>query len=161
MSILGIDPGINGGLALISDDGAMAEYIPTLGGYIDLPTLATWLRENQTRIDGAYLEHVHAIFGSSAGNTFTFGRVFGAVEALLAALKIPYVLVQPKVWQKVIHAGIDKNLKAKEKSRIAASRLFPNIDLRATERSKVPHDGMTDALLIAEYGRRTHGAVQK
>ncbi len=42
----------------------------------------------------------------------------------------------------------------KTKSILAASRLFPRVDLRRTARSKVAHDGLTDALLIAEFGRR-------
>ena len=33
-------------------------------------------------------------------------------------------------------------------------RLFPDINLLATPRSRKPHDGMAEALLIAEYGRR-------
>ena len=33
-------------------------------------------------------------------------------------------------------------------------RLFPGVNLKATDRCKKDHDGMAEALLIAEYGRR-------
>jgi len=32
--------------------------------------------------------------------------------------------------------------------------LFPKVNLLMTERSSVPHDGLVDALLMAEYARR-------
>jgi hypothetical protein len=33
-------------------------------------------------------------------------------------------------------------------------KLFPGVDLRATERSRKPSDGLAEALLMAEYARR-------
>jgi len=36
-----------------------------------------------------------------------------------------------------------------------AKRLFPGIDLRRTERSRKDDDGLAEALLMAEYARRT------
>jgi hypothetical protein len=44
----------------------------------------------------------------------------------------------------------------KKMSELAAKRLFPNVDLRATERCKISHDGIVDALLIAYYGSTIH-----
>lgn len=35
-----------------------------------------------------------------------------------------------------------------------AQELFPDVSLLASDRCKRPHDGLADALLIAEYGRR-------
>jgi hypothetical protein len=32
--------------------------------------------------------------------------------------------------------------------------LFPKVNLLMNEKSSVPHDGLVDALLIAEYARR-------
>ena len=39
----------------------------------------------------------------------------------------------------------------------AAMMLFPDQALLATERSRKPHDGLADALLIAEYCMRSMG----
>jgi hypothetical protein len=45
----------------------------------------------------------------------------------------------------------------KQRSIIAAKRLFPEVSLRRTERSRKDDDGISDAILLAEYGRRIHG----
>ncbi len=45
----------------------------------------------------------------------------------------------------------------KEYAYTTAHRLYPSVSFLATDRCSVPHDGMVDALLIAEYGRRTAG----
>lgn len=42
----------------------------------------------------------------------------------------------------------------KATSLLAAKRLFPNETFLATARSKVPHDGIVDAVLIGEYCKR-------
>jgi hypothetical protein len=42
----------------------------------------------------------------------------------------------------------------KTASIVVAKRLFPNVNLARTEKSKTPDSGLADALLIAEYARR-------
>ncbi len=42
----------------------------------------------------------------------------------------------------------------KAMSLVAAQRIFPNESFLATERSSVPHDGLVDAALICEFGKR-------
>jgi len=37
---------------------------------------------------------------------------------------------------------------------VAAKRLFPGQDFTLTERATKAHDGMVDALLMSEYGKR-------
>lgn len=117
------------------------------------------------------IESVHAIFGSSAKATFAFGEINGILKGLLMANKIPYHLVPPKTWQKEMWDNKDlvvsyktitvkgkdvskKDINTKQTSINAAKRIFPNIDLRKTERCKNPDDNKVDSLLIAEYGRR-------
>lgn len=159
MAILGIDPGLEGGLALVNQGGsAVYEPMPTLaakkGDILDLPSLTRWLKAHKSSIEIAYLEMVASRPGQSAPSVFKFGRGYGAIEGILTALEIPYQLVPPKQWCKLMHAGIEA-ADPKQKSLIAVSRLFPGIDLRATPRSKKPHDGMVDALLIASFGLRS------
>jgi crossover junction endodeoxyribonuclease RuvC len=147
MKLCGIDPGRNGAFAIISQDGLIVEPMPTLPQGIDLNLVREWLAANNPDI--VYLEEVHAIFKASASSTFSFGRYFGALEGMLHGLKIPYILVQPKVWQKLVHEGIHakKDMKAKDRSRLAASRLFPGMKMS---------EGEMDAALIALYGWRTY-----
>jgi hypothetical protein len=111
------------------------------------------------------LEDVHSIFGASSSSTFDFGWGLGVIEGVLVANKIPYTKVQPKKWQKEMFEGIPlqqkpsstgKTMKTDTKAMAeqAAKRLFPSIDLRATERSKKSSDGKVDALLMCEFCRR-------
>lgn len=117
------------------------------------------------------IEDVHALHMTSASSTFTFGFNKGYLVGLLAANKIPYVLVQPKVWQKEMWTNSDmvvnykkvvvkgkettrKEVDTKATSINAAKRLFPNIDFRKTERCKKIDDNKVDATLMSEYARR-------
>lgn len=117
------------------------------------------------------IEDVHAIYGSSAKGTFSFGFQKGYLIGLLTACKIPYVLVQPKEWQKEMWGNSDivvkykevtikgkktirKEINTKETSINTAKRLFPCIDFRKTERCKKIDDNKVDATLMSEYARR-------
>lgn len=153
--ILGVDPGREGALALI---GETVKTVPLkiLDGRLDLHWLAAWLRFHP-EIKMVGLEEVHAVFGSSAGATFSFGWGLGAIQGVLSTLHLPYRLIPPKVWQKTL--GITHEPKTppklrKEKNLAVCKKLFPAVNLLATERSKVPHMGIVDALLISEYTRR-------
>jgi hypothetical protein len=168
MIYIGIDVGLNGAISIINDDKSVKFFImPTLGKtkkQIDLQKLIEIMQEHKNSC--CVIEDVHAIHGCSAGSTFAFAKACMAVEAVCAFLKIPYKLVAPKTWQKEMHEGIPKMYKplkknqkkpsidAKEMSKMAYNRLFPNLDARASDRCKNQHDGVIDSVLIAEYCRR-------
>ena len=173
MNFIGIDPGKTGAIVKIESSGYVRCYVtPVIGKEIDWAVFADLLRQEDTHV---FLEHVHAMFGSSAKATFTFGGCFEGSKALIAALRMPFTLVQPKKWQEEMYQGIPEIRKpsykvtkpgkffgqirkgsrdTKAMSLLAAKRLFPNVDLRKNDRCKIAHDGIVDALLIAEYGRR-------
>ena len=117
------------------------------------------------------IEDVHAIFGSSAKSTFSFGFNKGYLIGLLAANRIPYVLIQPKEWQKEIWINADmvvnykkvkirdkivskKEVDTKKTSINAAKRLFPTADFKRNNRCKIIDDNKVDATLMSEYARR-------
>jgi|SRR6056297_316491 len=174
---IGIDPGKNGFICIMNDldgmiingdnpDITIKEYynIPIIGQEVDLNTMDSIFKNISmgVRFENYHccIEDVHAIFGSSAKATFSFGWIVGVLEALLVAHGIPYTKVKPKEWQKEMWQGVPIQKKpngrtdTKAMSLLAAKRLFPNEDLTATERSVKPHDGKIDALLLAEYCRR-------
>lgn len=140
MIYIGIDPGKNGGLAVITDTEAYT--VPLT-------------RENLLYHIGIHkgarcvLEKVGAMPGQGVVSMFTFGEGYGYIQGVLEAHKIPYELVHPKKWKKEFSITQDKNL-----SIDVAKRLFPCVSLKATPRCKKDHDGMAEALLMAEYGRR-------
>ena len=131
----------------------------------------------------AGIEDLHSIYGSSAKSNFQFGVNNGLVVGFLQTIEFPHIKISPKKWQKEMWQGIrpvmipsmEKKKKGqpavqkknkdgspkykvdtKATSLIAAKRLFPTESFLATERSKVPHDGIVDAVLIAEYCRRKY-----
>ena len=134
-------------------------------------------KENNNKLI-VFIEKVHAIFGAAAGATYEFGRINGLLEGFLAAYGLKYVQVPPKLWQKEVYAGIPEirkpghkakrkgggttfvkgRLETKRMSAMAAARLFPNDDFRASDWCGNPHDGIVDAVLLAEYGNRKYVA---
>ena len=84
---------------------------------------------------------------------FTYGDHFGQLQGFLMAFGIPFTLVSPVTWTKVMHTGIDASLPAKKKSMLAFQRSAVNVTL-IPPGCRVPHDGLVDAYLIAEWGRR-------
>jgi crossover junction endodeoxyribonuclease RuvC len=143
---IGIDPGKDGAMAIIAPNETYVipfsetDYIKELG-YIDTEHYKVF----------CILEHVGAMPGQGSVSMFNFGANFGFIRGLLSANRIPYELVRPQKWKKAFSCTSDKNTAIE-----VAKRLFPNIDLRRTPKCKGPHDGICEALLMAEYGRRIY-----
>jgi hypothetical protein len=141
MTIIGIDPGVNGAIAWITDGKPCVEKMPdTLQ---DLWELIVFISLNAgsggTGIH-AYLEQVHSSPQMGVKSAFTFGNGFGHLEMALTAAGIPFTRIRPQVWQKELGCLTkgDKNV-----SKRKAQELFPSM--------KVTH-ATADALLIAKYG---------
>jgi crossover junction endodeoxyribonuclease RuvC len=89
-------------------------------------------------------------------STFNTGRGFGLLEGLVAGLMIPYTVIAPQSWQPKLLGGV-QGADSKAKARVVIGRLFPGLDLRASERARTPHEGKVDALLIGVFGLRQFG----
>ena len=158
--IIGVDPGKEGFITTMSDDGAVISHypIPKIGKEVDLNALCDLMLEiSQSCIPAqttVVIEDVHAIPGSGAGQTFNFGGVCWALRMGFTMCGFRIVLVAPKKWQKEMYEGIRPDPDKKVMSVQAAKRLFPNHDIRRTPKCKKPDDNLTDSLLICEYARR-------
>lgn len=73
---------------------------------------------------------------------------------ILVALRIPYQIVAARTWQKAMFTGLGKT-DTKTVSLLTAKRLFPDVSLLPTDKCTKDDHNMADALLMAEYGRRT------
>lgn len=158
MIICGVDPGKKGGAVILDTSGkVMAKSIMFLANKTEFDPLAyaQFLRNEHYTVDHVLVEKVSAMPGNGNVSMFTFGQAFMFCHLVPKMLNIPLTLVTPQTWQKVMHMGIEKTLDPKQRSLIAVSRLFPTTDLRASARCSVQHDGLVDALLLAEWGRRT------
>ena len=109
-------------------------------------------------IDHVYLEKVHALPNVGAGSSFKFGLAFGQIQAVLELNSLSYKLVSPKRWQSTL---VEKRKDLPPKKRALANALieFPGCDLRKNSRSRVWHDGLVDAALIALYGLKEVGVL--
>ncbi len=155
LTFLGIDPGLDGGLAFLADDGDRVHTMPTLKGKrrsIDAAQLTKLVRDDPP--DFAAVEEVSAApcKGRVQGtmSMFSFGRGLGIIEGILTARGIPYVLVRPQEWKGHILAGTSKDKQAAIRF---CKRWFPAVSL-IPQGCRVDHDGLADALCIGEYGRR-------
>jgi hypothetical protein len=145
MTIIGIDPGTNGGIAWITDGKPCVEKMPdTLQDLWELlENIAINAQLDNLKIH-AYLEQVHSSPQMGVKSAFTFGNGFGHLEMALTAAGIPFTRVRPQVWQKELGCMTkgDKNVTRKR-----AQELFPTI--------KCTH-AVSDALLLAKYGTKQH-----
>ena len=149
MIYIGIDPGKNGGYATIDVKTSHTLFLtrPMDEKFVEwMYTLSKFNSSDEMR---CCLEKVGAMPGQGVTSTFTFGEGFGFIQGVLTAYGIPFQLVPPQKWKKEFSLNSDK-----QKSIEVCQRLFPNVSLYRTERCKKPHDGMAEALLMAEYARR-------
>ena len=94
------------------------------------------------------IEDVHALRGSSAKGTFTFGRNLGFWEGILTTLNITWVKVSPKEWQEEYKLTVQGKPR-KDKLKKLAQRYINN------SKSKFNVTFATaDAILIAKYHKR-------
>jgi hypothetical protein len=151
--VLGIDPGLSGGLAVIGPDGLWLEPMPrTVDGDLDLDELRRLIGDWYGEISNAFVEKVHAMPKQGVSSMFTFGRSYGAILGMLAAFDIHVVHVRPQEWQKEMHEGFAGE--PKDRSRAAFAELFPGVNAKRTPKCKGPDEGLVEAALIAEFGRR-------
>lgn len=169
---VGIDIGSDGAFAIFQNNVlALMGKIPKISEEQDMSKLSTLLSAFGFDDMHVVIEDLHSVFGSSASSNFAFGQNNGLIKGMLQTLQIPHTLIGPKKWQKELWQGIRPveilvkgktnkdgspkyKVDTKATSLIAAKRLFPKESFLATERSKVPHDGIVDSVLIAEFCRR-------
>lgn len=145
MIYIGIDPGKRGGYCYIMDGQVTAR--PWDDNYFaqDMHLLAAM----DDRLV-ACVEKVGAMPHQGVTSMFSFGQSFGFILGVLTAFGIPYQLVPPRKW-KAEYGLLNTQ---KQASVDVAKRLFPEVSLLPTERCRKESDGMSDAVLMAEYARR-------
>lgn len=152
-TIVGIDSGKSGAFAFIKGDEIETVVMPLIDGEIDTRAIADMFLEIRSEIKLVVLESVFAMTKASASGMLTFGMNWGKLEGILVGLKIPYACVPAKTWQKALISS-DTSIDTKTRAYQAVSKLYPNVELKATARSTTPHSGLVDSLLIATYGVR-------
>lgn len=156
--IVGIDPGLDGGIALVGGEAPELRIMPTTKTgkgarrQIDRRELLACLRALAP--DHVFLEQVGPHAQDGVLGAFTFGRCIEAIESALVFLEIPYTTVPPQTWQKDMFLGLARD-DTKATAAMVAARLWPRGWPRSfmpSPRFKKPHDGLVDAALLAAWG---------
>lgn len=152
--ILGIDPGLHGAIAWLTDHGHLIEVrdLPVANGALMPSVLAAWLREEGRQPLHAFVERVAARPGAGVSGMFNFGRGYGQIEGVLATLGVAVTLVTPAKWKATLRVPADKSA-----SRQRAAQLWPGL---AGTFARVKDDGRAEAAMIGLYGANTlHGVA--
>ena len=176
--IIGIDNGLNGGLVAISPIKGLApiakHVLPTLSvtyparktskakvvREIDCRALVAILNALECKPDETavfFEECPERMFGQNGQMAMrSMGKSMGAILAVLACKGFRKVhRILPGDWQPIMLGKVPHG-ESKSYALAKATDLWPDETWTASERSKTPHDGLIDAALIAEYGRRIH-----
>jgi crossover junction endodeoxyribonuclease RuvC len=159
--VLGVDPGIHGGLAIVSVENGIA---PVLIDAIDIPAagvgakervdpiaIRNWIHQHQPT--HAVIERGQAMPRQGSSSGFKYGRAVGAIEAAVSLAGVPLTVVEPTAWKKF------HNLRGgeKEASRLRALMLFPAAAALFARRKD---HGRAEASLLAVYGARMNGGTR-
>jgi crossover junction endodeoxyribonuclease RuvC len=155
MITLAIDRGLTGAFAAIDAVGQLirCDDLPVIRegklAWIDSNELAGMLMDcRQGRPAQIVVERGQAMPSQGVSSTFTTGVVLGSILAACQCLAIPLHIVPAATWKRSMGLGSSKGVSL-DKARLR----FPTAEL---DRKK--DHNRAEALLLAEYGRRTFGA---
>ena len=149
---IGIDPGKNGGAAVINEkvneEPTITFRCPKTPREMALSLMST------IPVDVSYddvlvlIEHVHAMPKNGVVSMFSFGQNLGHWEGILGAFELNVEYAGPRTWMG--HYDCKPNMDKKERKRYLrglAEELFPNIKMTFN---------ISDALLIANYNKEIY-----
>mgnify|MGYP001491313215 CR=1 FL=1 len=159
MKIIGIDPGLSGGIAILKENKVLNLFdMPVMSEgkknkrQLNSAQLANLIKKNiKTNEDVAVVvEQVNAMPGQGVTSMFNFGQTFGSIKGICAALNLPIFYVRPAKWKK--HFELINS--SKDASRTKVIEMYPSISDRLSRKKDV---NKADAILIARYFRDCRG----
>jgi hypothetical protein len=151
-TILAIDPGQSGGVAVLQSRKTDCHAMPpTQGDLLELIRSVKRAADIECVPLVCVLEEVNGFAGKAQPGSamFKFGEHFGFTKGVVQALGIRLELVRPQVWQKTFGLGTASRCVSKtewkNKLKAEAQRRFPH--LKVTLKT-------ADALLILDYAMR-------
>ena len=155
MRIIGIDPGLSGGIAILDDlkifdifDMPIMSEGKKKKNQLNSAQLVNIIKKNIISNGDTFLivEQVSAMPGQGVTSMFNFGQTFGSIKGICAALNLPIFFVRPAKWKK----HFDLINSSKDASRTKVIEMYPSISPRLTKKKDV---NKADAILIARYFR--------
>jgi crossover junction endodeoxyribonuclease RuvC len=165
MSILGVDIGVQGAVALLDDGGALIDVwpMPCLRDgaknrrAINAPIFSALIKDALVKhgeIRTAFVERVGPRPGEGPVGAFAFGDCAGVVRGVLAAEGISIFLLTPPQWKRAVGLPSGKE-GAKDRSRSEAARRWPKLASRFMLKGD---DGRAEAALIGLAGLLNYDA---
>ena len=157
MIIIGIDPGLNGAIAVLKNNKVLDIF--------DVPVMPEG-KKNKRQLNSAQLakllkdiiyekddvmvvvENVSAMPGQGVTSMFNFGQTFGAIKGICATMGLPIFFVRPAKWKK----HFDLINSSKDASRTKAIEMYPLISDKLSKKKDV---NKSDAILIARFYSET------
>ena len=160
--VIGVDPGLDGAIAILDDTDVAVYVMPTLkhpggrGRTIDTQRIVEIVEtavSTPSEWHHVFIEAQRPMPKQGVRSMFTVGKGVGVLEGVCAALRVPFEFVEARQWQKAMFAGTPHG-DPKAAAILKARQLYPDVSLLASDRCSKPHDGLADSLLIATYGKR-------
>ena len=157
MKIIGIDPGLSGGIAVLENNKVKKIFdMPVMSEgkknkrQLNSAQLVKLLRDNYSDQEevSVVVEQVNAMPGQGVTSMFNFGQTFGALKGICAALELPIFFVRPSKWKK--HFELINS--SKDASRTKAIEMYPRL---ASQLAKKKDVNKSDAILIARFYSET------
>lgn len=161
MMIVGVDPGVNGAIAIMRENGTIL--------LLDVPNVSHKIENKKTgktrnhkdidieKLDALcyeyfnhvgckiFIEEVHSMPGQGVASTFKFGKAFGTLIGMLSVYgKVHFV--KPQEWKK--HHGLIG--KKKDDSRLLVIERYPSLKNELKLKKNVDK---AEALLLCLYGQ--------
>jgi crossover junction endodeoxyribonuclease RuvC len=159
MIVIGIDPGIGGGIASYNGEILDVSPMPFIDefavkkemdwqGVIDLAQ-TKWMKHNEPNMNThVFIEQTWAHPKQGVTSVFTFGYHSGALYGIFLALGFFVHYVSPQKWK----AAMGLTGKEKLESVKLAETLFPEHQNVFRGPKGGPRDGPAESSLIAKYG---------
>ena len=132
MIIIGIDPGLSGGIAVLDNNKVLDLFdMPVMADgkknkkQLNSALLAKLIKESisNTSESAVIVEQVNAMPGQGVTSMFNFGQTFGAIKGICATLELPIFFVRPSKWKK--HFELINS--SKDASRTKAIEMYPHL----------------------------------
>ena len=157
MKIIGIDPGLSGGIAFLENNKVLCIFdMPVMSEgkknkrQLNSAQLVNLIKENINSNEevAVIVEQVNAMPGQGVTSMFNFGQTFGAIKGVCAALGLPIFFVRPSKWKK--HFELINS--SKDSSRTKAIEMYPSLSSQLAKKKDV---NKSDAILIARFYSET------
>ena len=153
MSVLGVDIGAAGALALLEDNGQLVDVwdMPVLRDgpanrrTVNAPLLAEIIYKSHA--GRAYVERIGPRPMEGVVGAFAFGDCKGVVRGCLAAAAIPTIFITPVQWKRIV--GVPPGKDMKDQARSNAINRWPAL---ASKFARKMDDGRAESALIGLAG---------